>query len=214
MTIDCALGSGPRTPATVRAQGERHERRSTMYSDRTPNFRCTLNLGLGFPFGESMKKPIVSTLIFAAVIFSQVGVRADDDDEKHQSAPSCVDCGTVSSVQVVEKAPEGSGLGAMAGALAGGVLANKAGDGSTAATLAGVAGGALAGHYSEKAMSDNKEWKITVQLENGSARAVTVKSEPSIRSGERVRIVEGNVVRYEAPKKKPNADQEHEHEHD
>jgi|GEM_PF-5013395 len=161
-----------------------------------------------------MKKPILSALVCATVIFSQMGVRADDDDEKHQSSPSCADCGTVSSVQVVEKATEGSGLGAVAGALAGGALANKAGDGSTAATLAGLAGGALAGHYSEKAMSDNKEWKITVQMENGSSRALTVKSEPGIRSGERVRIVEGNVIRYEGPKKKPNADQEHEHEHD
>jgi len=70
--------------------------------------------------------------------------------------------------------------------------------GGTAATLLGVAGGALGGHYAEKALSSSKGWNVAVQMDNGATRTVTLQSEPKVRPGERVRVSEGGVVRYKA----------------
>ncbi len=157
-----------------------------------------------------MKTPFLTTLFCLSTIFCQMEAWADSDDKQ-----SCGDCGVVSAVQVTEKSGEGSGLGAAAGALAGGVLGNKVGGGGTAATIAGVAGGALAGHYGEKAVRNGgKEWNVTVKMDNGSNRTVTTTSEPTVRSGDRVRVAGSTVVRYEGEGKKSGTDHDHEPEHE
>ena len=81
-------------------------------------------------------------------------------------------------------------------------------DGSTAATIAGVAGGVISGHYAEKALRDSKEWNVTVKMENGTTRTVAMKSDPNLQPGEKVRVSENNVERYKAAAKKSDADHE------
>src|SRR5260221_13942678 len=56
---------------------------------------------------------------------------------------ACKDCGTVTSVNTVEKKGEGSGLGMVLGGVAGGVLGHQVGSGrgKDVATVAGGAGG-------------------------------------------------------------------------
>ena len=99
--------------------------------------------------------------------------------------------------------------------MAGGLIGNKVGDGGTAATVAGVAGGALTAHYAEKAMTGgSKEWKVTVQMKNGETRTVMLKTEPSVKSGDQVRVSDGNVVAYkETPKKSKDHDDDDKHDH-
>jgi len=108
----------------------------------------------------------------------------------------CIDCGTVSGVNVVEQQGEGSGLGAVAGGVVGGVLGNQVGSGSgrKIATVAGAAGGAYAGHQAEKYLKTTKRWDVAVRMENGSSRAFSYEKEPALRVGDKVRIVDGGLV--------------------
>jgi outer membrane lipoprotein SlyB len=146
-----------------------------------------------------MKKHFLTVLVCSAILFSPLGVlRAEDEHEDED----CRDCGVVTAVQPVEKGA--SGMGAAAGALAGGLLGNQVGKtdaasstvGGTAATLLGVAGGALGGHYAEKTMSGSNGWNVTVKMDNGSSRTVAMQTEPSVQPGQRVRVSGDKVVPY------------------
>lgn len=108
---------------------------------------------------------------------------------------ACAGCGTVRSVNAVEKAGEGSGLGAVAGGVVGGVLGNQIGDGSgrRVATVAGVAGGAYAGHQVEKHVKTSKTWNVAVRMEDGSTRSFPYASEPGFRAGDAVKVVKGKL---------------------
>ena len=136
--------------------------------------------------------------------------------EDGRRAPRCLDCGVVTAIQAVENSA-GGGLGAAAGALAGGLLGNQAGKtdtasntiGGTAATILGLAGGAVAGHYAEKAMA-GKEWNISLRMNNGETRTVNTKSEPTVRVGDTVRIADGAVVRYQEAQVQKKSDDEDE----
>lgn len=160
-----------------------------------------------------MKKKIIYSVLTAMSLFTSGTPWADDE----RKTPKCPDCGVVTAVQVVENTG-GSGLGAAAGALAGGLLGNQAGKtetanntiGGTAATILGVAGGAITGHYAEKAMGGAKEWNVTVRMNNGETRTVNTKSEPNFQPGDTVRVADGAVVRYQKAQvqKKSNDDDE------
>src|SRR5258706_14366735 len=65
---------------------------------------------------------------------------------------ACKDCGTVTSVNTVEKKGEGSGLGMVLGGVAGGVLGHQVGSGrgKDVATVAGAAGGGHGGNEREE----------------------------------------------------------------
>jgi len=150
-----------------------------------------------------MKKHLISMALCVGTLCVPQGMLwADDNDHK----PTCADCGVVTAVQPVEKTG-GSGLGAAAGALAGGLLGNQAGKtdaatstiGGTATTILGVAGGAVTGHYAEQALRGSKEWNVMVRMDNGETRTVNMKSEPSVKTGDRVRVAEGSVVRDQTP---------------
>jgi outer membrane lipoprotein SlyB len=112
------------------------------------------------------------------------------------AARVCADCGTVSAVNVVEKAGEGTGLGAVAGGVVGGVLGNQIGDGSgrRVATVAGAAGGAYAGHQIEKHVKTARQWNVIVRMDDGTTRTFPFESEPGYRAGDKVRIAGGSIV--------------------
>ena len=61
---------------------------------------------------------------------------------------ACANCGTVESVRLIERQGSSSGLGAVAGGVAGAILGNQVGGGSgrTVMTVAGGAGGAYVGN--------------------------------------------------------------------
>ena len=111
-------------------------------------------------------------------------------------ARACANCGTVRSVNLVEHQGEGTGLGAIGGAVVGGVLGNQVGDGSgrRIATVAGAAGGAYAGHQVEKHVKTTKSWNVLVRMEDGSSRTFPYASEPGLRAGDQVRVVDGRLV--------------------
>lgn len=94
----------------------------------------------------------------------------------------------------------GIGVGAIAGAVVGGVLGNQVGGGTgkTVATVAGAAGGAYVGNEIEKSRQQKTAdaYKVTVRMDSGSYQTVTQGDNAGLRVGDRVRIDNGYVQRY------------------
>ena len=101
----------------------------------------------------------------------------------------------IEGVREVEVKGKGTGLGAVAGGVAGALVGHELGGGN-ARTLMGVVGavgGAVAGNEVEKRARATKQWEVTVRLEDGSTRVVTLAQQPPLRAGEHVRLA-GNVI--------------------
>lgn len=104
--------------------------------------------------------------------------------------------GVVQGIDLVSRENAGIGAGTVAGAVVGGVLGNQVGSGRgrTAATIAGAAGGALAGRQLEKG-SQSQVYRVTLRMDDGTVQSLIQESQPSLRIGDRVRIVNGVVER-------------------
>jgi len=111
-------------------------------------------------------------------------------------APVCSTCGVVAGVHAISQKGEGSGLGAVAGGLIGGVLGNQIGGGSgkKIATVAGVAGGAYAGHQVEKNMKTTTHYDVVVKMDDGSTRTFSYEAQPGFAVGSKVKVVNGMLV--------------------
>ncbi|MBI5911069.1 MAG: glycine zipper 2TM domain-containing protein [Betaproteobacteria bacterium] len=109
---------------------------------------------------------------------------------------ACATCGTVESIHTVELKGNATGLGAVAGGVTGAVVGNQIGrgNGNTAMTILGAAGGALAGNEIEKNVKKHYSYRVTVRMDDGSFRTVSQSSAPAVAVGERVRVVNGTVI--------------------
>jgi len=107
----------------------------------------------------------------------------------------CASCGVVQSVREVEKAGEGTGLGAVGGAVVGGVVGNQfgGGGGKKILTVAGAVGGGVAGHQIEKKVRATKSYEITVRFENGTTKVLSEANPPSWKTGDKVKLIDGNL---------------------
>lgn len=113
-----------------------------------------------------------------------------------KKAPAaCSNCGVVESVRSVEHRQQASGVGAVGGAVLGGLLGNQVGSGHgrQAATVVGAVGGAVAGNHIEGNMKTTHTWNIVVRMDNGSKRTIQQSSQPSWREGDSVRVVKGQL---------------------
>ena len=113
-----------------------------------------------------------------------------------------VEYGRVSNVEVLRSQEQnrGSGVGAVLGGVAGAVVGSQIGGGSgrTAATVIGAVGGAVAGNAIEKNRNTqpaNESYRISVQLDNGAARAFDVPASGELRIGDRVKIENNQLYR-------------------
>jgi outer membrane lipoprotein SlyB len=107
--------------------------------------------------------------------------------------------GTVDSVQLVRAGGGTSGAGAVTGGLVGALLGNQVGSGSgrTAATVAGAVGGALVGNQVESNRNQPHDtYQISVRMDNGDYRVFQQDDIADIRTGSRVRLVDGRLYRY------------------
>ena len=109
-------------------------------------------------------------------------------------AAICATCGTVQSVQEVKEKGQGTGIGAIGGAVVGGLLGNQVGggNGKKVMTVVGAVGGGLAGHEAEKHVRATTAYDVQVRMEDGSVRTFR-RTEP-LTVGTRV-FVEGNSLR-------------------
>jgi outer membrane lipoprotein SlyB len=110
--------------------------------------------------------------------------------------PVCTNCGVITAVTPVTVQGKGTGLGAVAGGVAGIVIGNQigAGSGKTIAKIAGAAGGAFVGNKVEQKARAATHYEIRVHLENGTDTAVTQDSQPTLPVGAAVRVVDGTVI--------------------
>jgi len=112
------------------------------------------------------------------------------------AARACSSCGTVEAIHAVQVKGAATGLGAVAGGLTGAVVGNQIGrgNGNTAMTILGAAGGAFAGNEIEKNVKKHYRYRVTVRMDDGSVRTVSQLRAPAAAVGERVRIVNGAIV--------------------
>ena len=108
-------------------------------------------------------------------------------------APACTDCGVVQSIRTNEVKGSTSGVGMVAGGVLGGVLGHQIGGGTgkTVATVAGAAGGAYVGNKVEQNRNTKGHWAVTINMDGGKMRTFTYTNQPTVREGDRVKLVEG-----------------------
>ncbi len=107
------------------------------------------------------------------------------------------DCGRVVSIETVTQEGKGGALGVIAGGVVGGLLGNQigAGRGNTLATVAGAAGGAYAGNEVQKKVSEKNIQVVKVKMDKGNTRTFEFNESP-VAKGDRVRLVDNQLVRY------------------
>ncbi|MFL9883029.1 glycine zipper 2TM domain-containing protein [Paraburkholderia agricolaris] len=119
---------------------------------------------------------------------------------QYQQQPSqpayCSSCGTVAAISAVRQEGHGTGIGAVGGAVAGGVVGNQfgAGNGRAAMTILGALGGGLAGNSVEKHIRSTTSYSVRVRMENGKMRYFTYHDAPPFQQGQRVRVENGTLV--------------------
>jgi outer membrane lipoprotein SlyB len=103
--------------------------------------------------------------------------------------------GAIVSIDPIRTRPKGSGVGALAGGVVGGVLGHEL-FGGTAATSVGAVGGAVAGNNLER---NHKEgvagYNVTVRLDNGVSRTFEQTGVGALHVGDRVRVQGGRIRR-------------------
>ncbi|MBV8665406.1 MAG: glycine zipper 2TM domain-containing protein [Burkholderiaceae bacterium] len=108
----------------------------------------------------------------------------------------CINCGRVESVQAVRHQAPATGLGAVTGALLGGVLGHQVGGGNgrSLATVAGAVGGGVAGNEIEKNSHSTTSYQVRVRMEDGRIRNFSYAEMPEWRNGDPVRVSDGRLV--------------------
>ena len=109
--------------------------------------------------------------------------------------------GYVESVETVtpDRRTTGPGVGAIGGAIAGGVLGHQVGSGggNTAATIGGAVIGGVVGHQVEQQVRGRQaadvEYVFRVRMDDGSYQTVRKATHDNIRVGDRVRVEGGSI---------------------
>ncbi|MGL4575555.1 MAG: glycine zipper 2TM domain-containing protein [Burkholderiaceae bacterium] len=104
--------------------------------------------------------------------------------------------GVVESVREIKTPGQGTGLGAVAGGVLGGVLGNQVGGGSgkKAMTVIGAVGGGVLGNHVEKNARATTSYNVTVRMDNGERRTVSLASASAWRVGDRVKVENGQLI--------------------
>ncbi len=112
-------------------------------------------------------------------------------------AAVCSSCGVVTAVTPISHAAKPSGVGAVAGAIVGGVLGHQVGggDGKKVATVAGALGGAYAGNAIEGKTRSTTSYRVSVRFEDGHHDSYSYAQEPGMSVGDQVRAEGGELVR-------------------
>lgn len=125
------------------------------------------------------------------------GRAADPADGRRELATApCASCGVIESVRAMQVQGDASGLGAVAGGVTGALVGSQfgSGRGSTALGVVGAAGGAYAGHNVEKNLRKRTSYRVTVRMEDGSARTLYQSAPPDFGVGEKVKVINGALV--------------------
>src|SRR5687768_18448304 len=118
--------------------------------------------------------------------------------------PEIARYGYVEAIDTLSGEPrqaQGPGVGAIGGAIAGGILGHQVGRGSrnTAATIGGAVIGGVVGHQVEQRVRDRQavavEYVFRVRMDDGSYQTFRKETYDGIQVGDRVRVERGNIFR-------------------
>ncbi|TAK90381.1 MAG: glycine zipper 2TM domain-containing protein [Burkholderiaceae bacterium] len=149
--------------------------------------------------------PIILAAAGAVLLFCLIGSAAVlgwlpvGHTEKSVQAPPCLECGVISAITPIKVKGEGTGTGAVVGGLTGALVGNQfgSGNGRTAMTVVGAAGGAYAGNEIEKNAKSHIVYHISVKMEDGTTRTLSQSQSPPFAVGDRVRVVNGALQRHQ-----------------
>jgi outer membrane lipoprotein SlyB len=98
--------------------------------------------------------------------------------------------GQVTAVNAVQSAQPTSGIGAIGGAVVGGLAGTQIGQGRgrTAATILGAIGGGLAGNQIEHVVHKTTTYQVQVRMNDGSIRSFNYDAAPGVGVGQRVHV--------------------------
>lgn len=119
-------------------------------------------------------------------------------DEGRNVEASCVNCGTVESVNLVEiKDGRSNVLGTIAGGVLGGVIGNQVGGGSgqDIARVIGAVGGAYAGNRVQNNMNKERVYRVAVRMQGGAMRDFDYAQDPAVAVGTRVKVEGDTLIR-------------------
>jgi outer membrane lipoprotein SlyB len=110
---------------------------------------------------------------------------------------ACALCGTIESVRVIEVYEEPSGAagtidprsGETAGGGPGGAIA------SAATSVLDTLSSAVRGSDAEKNLRKRYVYRVTLRMDDGSFRAISLPGPPAFAVGDKVRVVDGRLVR-------------------
>ena len=139
-----------------------------------------------------LKQGGVSDNVIQRIIARKSGAPAASGQAK---APACPECGTVTGIREVEK-PRKVGAGTATGAVIGGVLGYAVGGSHHRGTGAavGAVGGGVAGNVIENNGADGKTFEIGVLFDDGHSQVIMQNSNPSLKQGSRVKLVNGGLA--------------------
>jgi outer membrane lipoprotein SlyB len=125
---------------------------------------------------------------------------ADDPPRLVRGVPLasiCDACGVVSEQRVQTREEPDNHVGAVAGAVVGGLAGNAigAGSGRSVATVLGALGGGVARNANEKKVRRVTVWTTTVTFNDGAVATYERMSDPGLAPGDVVTIEAGNPVR-------------------
>lgn len=109
----------------------------------------------------------------------------------------CNNCGVVEAINAIQQQGDASGVGAVLGGVAGGVVGHQVGSGRgrDLATVLGAVGGAVAGNQIEKSKKSVAAYDVVVRMNDNSTRTVRATTNPDYGVGQKVKVVDGQVVR-------------------
>ena len=109
----------------------------------------------------------------------------------------CDECARVTEVHQEQRKGKASGLGAIGGAVVGGLLGNQVGggNGKKLATIGGAVAGGYAGNEIEKRSKAHSVWMIRVSHTDGSTQTFEREHDPQLRVGDVVLIRDGQLQR-------------------
>ncbi|MCK9193813.1 MAG: glycine zipper 2TM domain-containing protein [Nevskia sp.] len=108
-------------------------------------------------------------------------------------APVCTECGVIAGVQEDHVKGDASAVGTLGGAAAGGLAGAQFGkkSGKILATIGGAVLGGLAGREVESRVKTKVVYRVTVNMDDGSQRVVTMNALDGLAVGSKVKVVNG-----------------------
>lgn len=141
-------------------------------------------------------KPLIAAILAAGLCSAQAAPTVSVPTSK-QLSHLCDGCAWVKQVRTETRKGSGSGVGAVGGAVIGGLLGNQVGGGTgkKIATVGGAVAGGYAGNEVEKNAKKRTVWIVQLVNRDGSQRSVELGADPQLRAGDRVREKDGQLSR-------------------